>query len=569
MGQALPDSRPSARSIAIANIPTFLGLIACVAVPGVQFLDPTNIAWIRGDAAAGYLGWAFYRSTGWSLPVGLNFDYGLELGSSIVYSDSVPLFAVLFKILDPVLPAAFQYFGIWILLCLVGMAHAAWLLLGLRTHDVVLRSLGTAFFVLSPVMLWRLHPAVMHVSLVAQFLLVLSLWLVFKQKSKAHWQLWALLAVVATAIHAYFLPAIFLALFADLADRYRSGEAQVPEIARAAVTSVVATLVTAWLLGYTAVDGAVSAWGYGYFQIAPLTLVDPDHDNYGSWSRVLPDIADTVGRHEGFGYLGLGLLALSLVAVVLARHHRDSILSRARQHRFFILVAIILTLFATTHVIVLGDRTLTVPVPSQFVDVAQTFRASARMFWLPYYMIVFAIFAITIKGLGKRVGMIALSLALVVQVIDTSHGWQPIRSALTIEPSPQWVSTLQDDFWDQAAKRYARVVALPPRNVPPNWQSISQFAVEHGMSTDLVYVARYSQRRLAAIQELRQSELNNGQYQVDNLYILSEEFLPFVQQTLRRETDMLARIDGVIVLAPGWKACTTCGGISGEDLSSS
>ena len=89
------------------------------------------------------------------------------------------------------------------------------------------------------------------------------------------------------------------------------------------------------------------------------------------------------------------------------------------------------------------------------------------------------------------------------------------------------------------------------------------------MSTDLVYVARYSQRRLAAIQELRQSELNNGQYQVDNLYILSEEFLPFVQQTLHRETDMLARIDGVIVLAPGWKACTTCGGISGEDLSSS
>ena len=569
MRRVLLDRRPNVRSLAIANIPTLIALTVCVAVTGVTFLNPTNIAWIRGDAAAGYLGWEFFRSSGWTWPPGLNYDYGLSLGSSIVYSDSVPLLAVPLKLFGALLPATFQYFGLWILLCLIAMAHAAWLLLGLRTKDILLRSLGTTFFVISPVMLWRLHPVVLHISLAAQFLLVLCLWMVFKAKTNTHWLLWSTLAVMATAIHAYFLPAVFLALIADLADRYRAGEVRVPEIVRTLSTSGGATLLTAWFLGYGAVDGSVASAGYGMFQITPFTLLDPDHDGYGSWSRVLPDIPDTVGRHEGFGYLGLGMLALAFVAVALTRRQRGSITGQVRRHLCFVAATVILTLFALTNVIVFGDRTLTLPVPGTFLEFAQTFRASARMFWLPYYAIVFAILGIVLKGLGKRVSLIVLCATLLVQVVDTSHGWQPIRTAFTTLPASQWESPLKDEFWDRAAQRYARIVSMRPQNTRENWQAISQYAVEHRMSTDLVYVARYSQSRLLAVQELRQAELNSGEYRSDNLYIVSEDYLPFVQQTLRRKTDMLARVDGIIVLAPGWKTCATCGGVTGQDLSGS
>lgn len=38
---------------------------------------------------------------------------------SVVFTDSIPCFAVLFKILSPVLPDEFQYFGLWGMLCFV------------------------------------------------------------------------------------------------------------------------------------------------------------------------------------------------------------------------------------------------------------------------------------------------------------------------------------------------------------------------------------------------------------------------------------------------------------------
>ena len=566
MRERLLGRRPDVRSIAVANIPTLIALAVCVAVTGVDFVNPTNIAWIRGDAAAGYLGWEFFRSTGWSMPLGLNLDYGLELGSSIVYSDSVPLLAIPFKLLAPLLPDTFQYFGIWILLCLIAMAHAAWRLLGLRITDPSPRALGTAFFVISPVMLWRLHPYILHVSLVAQFVVVMCIWLVLKPKTQSQWLMWTVLAAVATAIHAYFLPMVFLALTADLADRHRSGETNRDEVVRTVGMSIAAVAVTAWLTGYTAVDGSAGAWGFGIFRITPFALIDPDHDSYGSWSRLLPDIADIQGSHEGFGYLGLGMLALTIAACAVAIPRRNAIVREAKKHRLLLAALVLLTLFALSNVIGFGDHTVTVPLPSQLLNLASIFRSSARLFWLPYYAIVFAVIVIVFKGFGKCVGTVVLGVALLVQIADTSHGWQPIRDVLTTPAATQWTSELKDDFWERAASRYARVVAIAPESNPAHWQSLAQYAVDHGMGTDLVYIARFSMSRYAAIQELRLSELSTGNYRTDNLYIVREDYLPPVMQTLHRDTDMLARIDGIIVLAPGWKTCATCGGAAGEDL---
>lgn len=38
---------------------------------------------------------------------------------SIIFTDSIPCFAVIFKILSPVLPENFQYFGLWGMMCFI------------------------------------------------------------------------------------------------------------------------------------------------------------------------------------------------------------------------------------------------------------------------------------------------------------------------------------------------------------------------------------------------------------------------------------------------------------------
>ena len=87
-------------------VPLLMGVLTCLTVTGFRVLDPTNIAWLgQGDPVIHYLGWAFFRDTPWLFPLGSNPHYGLEIANSIVYSDSIPLLAFLFKpwALDPFL----------------------------------------------------------------------------------------------------------------------------------------------------------------------------------------------------------------------------------------------------------------------------------------------------------------------------------------------------------------------------------------------------------------------------------------------------------------------------------
>ena len=71
---------------------TFAFLIVC----GPSILNPLNESWLLGggDLTQQYFGWAFFRHSPWTLPLGLNPMYGMDISSSIVYSDGNPLISV-------------------------------------------------------------------------------------------------------------------------------------------------------------------------------------------------------------------------------------------------------------------------------------------------------------------------------------------------------------------------------------------------------------------------------------------------------------------------------------------
>jgi len=86
---------------------------------GFPILVPTNVNWlmtVRQDWGTHYLGWFFYRNEPWHFPLGGVSGYYYPLGTNVGFTDSIPLMAIFFKIFSPILPADFQYFGIWFLL---------------------------------------------------------------------------------------------------------------------------------------------------------------------------------------------------------------------------------------------------------------------------------------------------------------------------------------------------------------------------------------------------------------------------------------------------------------------
>ena len=103
-------------------IPIFMGIFAFTAVVGFAILNPRNVSWLLADfdMTLEYLGWAFYRYGPWTFPIGLNPNFGLDISSSIIYSNSMPLLAMVFKPFSALLGEPFQFWGI-ALFCLASL----------------------------------------------------------------------------------------------------------------------------------------------------------------------------------------------------------------------------------------------------------------------------------------------------------------------------------------------------------------------------------------------------------------------------------------------------------------
>ena len=95
-----------------------LGVLVFLAVYGVRVLDPTSVDWILNslspDPIQHYLGWELFRRSLVHLPyIGANYNAVYPFRTSVLFTDSLPLAALFFKLLGGILPTRFQYFGWW------------------------------------------------------------------------------------------------------------------------------------------------------------------------------------------------------------------------------------------------------------------------------------------------------------------------------------------------------------------------------------------------------------------------------------------------------------------------
>ena len=243
---------------------------------GAVRIDPTSTLWLNeSDIAQHYLGWHFFRGEPWMLPLGANPRYGLDMGSSIVFTDSIPLLALFFKAIRALLPGHFQYAGLWMAFCFIAQGFSALLLLRRFTRNPTVLVLGATMFMLSPVLVSR---TLGHFALVGQWTLLLALWLYFAPNSSSNraWA-WRLLIAATALIHGYLLYFV-LALWGTTMLRNR-GEASF-RYGRCIGNFVATALMLAcvlWLGGWFEVpfSSATSGGNYGQFAANLVSLVNP------------------------------------------------------------------------------------------------------------------------------------------------------------------------------------------------------------------------------------------------------------------------------------------------------
>ena len=494
-----------------------LGAVLFFLVFGLSALNPCNDSFCLGgyiekDIQQHYAGWLFYRQSTPGWPLGIAQGINAPDGVSVAYTDSIPLFAVLFRGFEAVLPATFQYFGLFTLLCYALQGGFGALLCGLFVNDYARPLCGAALFAASPVLLER---AFRHTSLGAQFFVLAALYYYFRarRENRYAWPGLFLLNILAIGVHPYFLPMTYAVTLAMLLDHIlRSRRWQGPVLYLAA--DLAGTVLLGWSLGLfygNATSGGQSL--YGYFGMNLNALWNPAGVNGVDYSLFLPMQNQVGGNYDGFAYLGLGVL-LALPAAVRV------IFPRLRRHLPLCAVCAVLTLFAVSHVVTANGVTLcTLPLPASLIHLFSVFRSGGRLFWPVYYLLMLAAFV----GLCRLPGRgFVVYLALLVQLADLSPAFlqrqQAMRQAQQQDVFP---SALQSDFWEAAAGNYTHLFSV--QGLQDDALHLALYAAENGMTTNDPFAARCDEKALEAHRETVLEELSAGRLRQDTLYLFEEE----------------------------------------------
>lgn len=537
-----------------------LGLFGFLTLVGYRVLIPTNIAWLNiSDPSTYYLGWEFFRFSKWDFPLGLNPQYGLGISNAILYSDSNPLFAIFFKFFSTLLPEPFQYFGIWLLLCFLLQAYFANRLMGLITEDLIFRLLGISFFIFSPILNWRLHQNIGHLTIAGHFFILAALYLSLKDLTYPNRNLlaWLALLITAAAVNSYLLMMTSLFWGTSLIRAAYWRQAEYKFTIALIVVSIILVTLTCWQVGYFTVSGdglyIISDY-FNYFRMNVLGIIDPGIPDYGLWSYFIPDIPGDNHQHEGFNFLGIGILLL--IPLILkplwnCRNHWGVFL---KKYALLILVLLGLLLISLSHKIGIGSWNYQLSLNESILKILNIFRGHGRMFWPVYYFIYWGLLGLIITGYSRRMAMCILGIALAIQIVDTSRGWLPIRHFLMMPASSIWPTPLTDPFWTAAAQKYQKLYRAPGGNAIPHWVTFAAYAGKNKMATDSVYLGRVSPEAQAVTNAKTMNALTTGNYETDAIYILDPGVLPIALPNLNFDKDQLIYADGFFIIAPRWNS---------------
>ena len=474
--------------LALASI--IMGLAVTIMIYGAKVLNPTHTDWLmhQGDLTQHYIGWLAFRHDSWQFPPGVMRNVIYPVGTSVVFMDSIPLMAIFFKLLNPILPANFQYFGIWCVIAYSGQAFFAAKLMRRLSANAAVVGLGTLFFMLSPILMQRMF---FHTALSSHFLILAAVWLLLeRQGGNRTIAYWAALNALTIVIH-FYLTAIVFVLFIDYCIYLYTVQRNLRYTLKTLLISAGAMLIAAYLSGYFVGSGGISQYGFGVFSMNLNALINPM--TYSAFFKSLPTA--TIGQHESFMYLGLGGIAGVLLAVfAVIQRPKHYIGQRDAAERTFakILACTILltTLYALSNIVTLNDTVLlAVPLPELILSVCNIFRASARFFWIPYYLLIYFMLSCLLKSCNKDYKKIAIAALLVfLQICDLSVSIASKQAEF--QSSFKYENILTSDIWDDIAGTMKHVIISCDDVVEKQYAYIIERLIPHGLTVNNAYLAR-------------------------------------------------------------------------------
>ena len=470
------------KRISITLIPSFvIGALAFCLTMDVKIISPTYIDWLySGDSITNYLGWVFYRNGPWTLPWGLNPDYGAGIGGSIVFSDSIPLLGMLFKPFSALLPTTFQYFGLWYFLCFLLQSFFAWKITSLWTQDFAEKVLITLVLVFSPAFLGLLG---YFAALSAHFLILWALYIVLRGNNDSPFA-WSFVLVISACTTFYIFAMVLVLWIGNITDRYLvQKQITFNNLAYEIITNISLIFFILWFCGYfSIIDFSVSAsiknttgdgYGSAVHSLNVLSLIYSEN-----WAGIFRILSIKLNIENGFNYIGMGIIFGILFLLFIKPDIKNRSKIFIKSNPFFISLLLFLTIFAITNHIRIGSYEVMYQIPTSYAAAASVLRTSSRLFWPVYYLIVLGIiFGVVCSN--ARYKKLILLIILVIQLIDIGPSIKLLSKNIGIKKESYFRNRLISNFWGaEQIGDYKNILRVPMMRFEYSWEVFGWYAAE-------------------------------------------------------------------------------------------
>lgn len=484
---------------------------------GIGMLNPTNADYVYStwDTEQHYFGWVAYRNSDWHFPLGLHDGLTYPDLTSVIFTDSIPLFAIPGKLLSPLLPETFQYFGIYALLCLF--------LTGAITAHMLFEFSGDKFFITTAAFLSMIIPAVfirsfMHEALAAQFLLFFTLetmFLFFKKKDLRSCLIrCALSGFLAGGTHIYFIPMCGMIVFSIFVFMIVDRE----KISRAfsvLFSYILSALFSVYIWGgFSTGLPAGSEKDFSGNSANLNTLFNPL--SYSLFIKPLPMY--DAGQDDGFSYPGLGVLVLFVVSVVSFVFVFRKGVRASKAAVISVVVLMLLSIFAATYnKVAFNDKlllTYRIPLVNNLFGI---FRGYGRMIWvLSSLLILLSFICLSFVQNKKFIVPILLCVLIAVQIADLSPLFTEKYTALKNAEEKTGFMETSVPLNDLLATGEYHHMLLDDSL---KWtEDYSNFAVKNHLTLNRFYLAR---RNEEAEKKRQEEEIKNPTY--DTIYVYKKK----------------------------------------------
>ena len=433
---------------------------------------------LGADFATHVIGQRYFFAEPWHWPPLVADKLERPYGVNIAFTDSIPLAAVIAKLLRPILLPFDQVITVWQALCWVLQPAAA---------VFALRSMGerrawtaaciALMSITQPIFVTRLR----HAALCSQFSILLMLGLYFRivRGSRAALAAACLLAPITLLVHPYIAVMNMAVLAAaPLTLLLRRDRAWV-EAALGLVGAIALLATIGIVLGYS---HGVAAGGFGFFS---MNLASPFYPGGSALFMGLPmdPIDATGGQFDAPAYLGAGLILLLLWTVFAAR---QDALAAIRRHSGLFLCCAALFAIALSHKVYFFHILLFRLHTS--MALLEPLRSSGRMFWPVTYVLLLGSVVILLRTSPRR----ALTLLPLVTALQVADGrGLIIYTHFRMREQPDWQFDPKQLRGILANSSFLNV--LPPFGCNPHYDTMMQvlwIGSETLLPTNTAYVGR-------------------------------------------------------------------------------